>query len=145
MKVHLELSRHPVATDAVARQGMSGKVVDLAAYRRQARLPEMARLCRIAVTCRNYMVGRDDWNRGIRALFRSFAVDMDASWAADGSLRLHDFPLGELVLSADDVAAATASGLQIRLPDFEADIAVEDFRAALAPLAGRNGLQFMAS
>lgn len=124
---------------------MSGKVVDLAAYRRRVQQPDLARMCRVAVTCRNYMVGRDDWNRGIRTLFRNFTVDTYASWAADGSLRLHDFPLGELVLSADDVMEAIAGGLQVRLPDFEADIAAADILAALAPLARRNGHQFMAS
>jgi hypothetical protein len=135
INVLLEPSRKSAANDAAIdrspARGGSGKVVDFAAYRRQTRRPEQARFCSLTLLCRNYMVGRDDWNRGIRALFRSYTFATEASWAADGSLRLHDFPLGELVLNANDVTDALADGLHFRTPDFEADIEVAEIRATL--------------
>lgn len=149
--MHLEKSKRPVANDTAAPTGATtlpanaaGRVVSLDAFRRRRRRarvvaprPDGSLLGEIVVECRNYMVGRDDWNRGQRALFRTYSQPMAASMAADGGLRLHDFPLGELVLSAEELSRAGTEGLHFRAPDFEADVEATAIRALLRTAPGR--------
>jgi hypothetical protein len=149
--MHLEKSDRPVANDTAAPTGATalpanaaGRVVSLDAFRRRRRRarpvaprPDGSLLGEILVECRNYMVGRDDWNRGLRALFRTYSQPMTASLGADGCLRLYDFPLGDLVLSAEELSRAGTEGLHFRAADFEADVGAEAIRALLRSGAGR--------
>ncbi|WP_374649910.1 hypothetical protein [Dongia sp.] len=137
----LQETNPPVANDVAVEP--AAPVVQLAAFRHRrakaarqvARQIEALRggpaACTVSVACRNYMVGREDWCRGIRSLFRTFDCPARVTHGANGSLCLHDLPTGDLVLSAGEVAAVLADGLHIRMADFEADIEASEIRATL--------------
>ena len=112
---------------------------------RSGRVPRPAPVQPVSLACRHYMLGREDWERGLQVLVRSYVTTTRWTYAADGSLRLHDVPTGEVVLSADEVRLALKNGITLHAPDFEADIAAAELAGLLAPLAERALPQFKAS
>lgn len=91
------------------------------------------------------MVGREDWDRGFRVLFRSYDLASGARFDAEGGLHLADFPDGELVLSPAAFQQALCVGFEYRSAGLEVDVSAADFRALLPLKGGRRGLQLIAS
>lgn len=95
-------------------------------------------LCRqargVVVTCREFTIGKDDWNRGVRELRRVFATEGRIAYLVNGSLRLSGLPIGDIILDAAEVSRVLSDGLQIRSHDLEAEITAADFRNTLLPI-----------
>ncbi len=91
------------------------------------------------------MVGREDWDRGFRVLFRSFDCLCDIRFDESGGLHLLDFPSGELVLSADEFQRGLSDGWEYRSVGLEVDISAGDLRALLRQKLGCCRLQLVAS
>ncbi len=87
----------------------------------------------LAIRCREFALGREDWNRGQRCLSCSYIASGVARYRADGTLVIDGFPLGDLLLEAADVSRALADGLQFQAPDFEAEVTADSLRHALLP------------
>ena len=87
----------------------------------------------VTVTCRKFALGKEDWNRGVRALQRSYETVGQIAYLENGSLRLSGLPFGDVILDAAEVSRVLGDGLQIRSPDFEAEITSTAFRNALLP------------
>lgn len=112
---------------------------------RSGRQPKPAPIQPVSLACRHYMLGREDWERGLYVLVSSYASTTRWTFAADGSLHLHDVPTGEVVLTADEVKHALQNGITIHAPDFEADIDAAELSALLSPRTARPQVQFKAS
>ncbi|WP_374380746.1 hypothetical protein [Dongia sp.] len=128
-------------------KGGEGRVVQLARYRRRPAPKSAPQLSpgEISLSCRRYMVGREDWDRGFRVLFRSYDLASGARFDAEGGLHLVDFPDGELVLSAAEFQQCLRVGWEYRAAGLEVDVTAADFRALLPLKGGRRGLQLIAS
>ena len=87
----------------------------------------------IDLTCRDFTIGLEDWNRGLRLCARSYAKTGSLSHLVDGSVLIRGLPCGDILLSPGELSHALAEGFEIRSADFEADIAAAGFRKALLP------------
>jgi hypothetical protein len=88
----------------------------------------------VTVRYRVFGHGSEDWNRGLRDLKQSYVYAGCITRHVDGAISLRGLPCGELLLDAAHVKHCLSAGLKIASSDFEAEIPVDDFRAALAAL-----------
>jgi len=104
-------------------------IVDPAGHRREAR-----RQATLPIHCKLYGQGREDWDRGLRALRTTIIREGWLSRMRDGTIRLHGVLGVDLRLDAAQVARIRQEGLQITSPDMEIDIGGDAFAKALAAL-----------
>jgi hypothetical protein len=118
-------------------------VIDLWQMRRQMPAVSSSRAAAaVDIHCRVFSPGSEDWNRGLRDLKASYVYAGCLTRQNNGAIVLRGLPCGELLLTKEQVKQCLAAGFRIASTDFDAEIPVEAFRAALATLPKGGVISF---
>jgi hypothetical protein len=96
----------------------------------------------VEISCRVFGPGTEDWNRGLRDLKASYVYAGCLARQNHGAIVLRGLPCGELLLTKEQVTQCLTAGFRIASTDFDAEIPVEAFRAALATLPKGGVISF---
>jgi hypothetical protein len=113
-------------------------IVDIAtARRRKLQTVATAERLTVAMRCKLFGQGREDWNRGLRELHSTTMLEGQMTRLADGTILLSGVPLTDVRLNRAQIDRARKDGLRLVSTEIEVDIDSASFENALLSLPCR--------